>query len=91
MSASKEVFLRNKDLAAKWNAWTQSQDGAEVFAFADAELLAVPDLNTDMIRGAKNYRRILEQLSESDEAPPEYPTSGLDHDLDLKPRTSKTK
>jgi len=89
MAEAKEIFLKDKTLSDKWSGWTHGPDAAKVFAFADAELLAEPDLNSDMIRGAKMYRRILENLAESDPPEPEYPKSGLEHDLDPQPRTVK--
>lgn len=87
MSDAKEIFLRDKELSGKWGGWTHGPDAAKVFAFADAELLAHPGLNAEQIRGAQIFKAILLTLADPDEGPSEIPKSGLNHDIDPKPRT----
>lgn len=83
--------MRDKALSEKWRVWTKDHDAAKVFAFADAELLNTPELNSDMLRGARNYKAILMTLADTEDGELTIPGSGLRHDIDPKPRTVKDK
>lgn len=87
MPSAKELFLRDRELSGKWSGWINGPDSSRVFAIANSELLNWPELTQDMIRGARVYRAILENLCEPEDAEQPLPKSGLIHDIDPRPRT----
>ncbi len=91
MGASKEIFLKKKDLAEKWRAVVHSDYFAEVLAFTRGELLDITSMDAAQLIGARNYQNVL--LTIADEEPPESDLKGpgLIHDLDPKPRNPKDK
>lgn len=92
MPSAKELFQRDKELSGRWSGWVNGPDASRVFAIANSELLNYSDeLTQDMIKGARIYRAILENLCEPDDAEVQIPKSGLVHDIDPKPRTIKRK
>lgn len=87
MSDAKEIFLKDKELSDKWSGWTHGPDAKKVFAFADAELMNEADATMEMIKGARRYKSILENLAETDPPDEPFPSSGLNHDVEPRTRT----
>ena len=90
MGDAKEQFLKDTELSGRWAGWIHGPDSGKLFAFADGELINHAELTPEQIRGAKIYKSILQTICEPEEKAPIYPTSGLHHDIDPKPRTPKS-
>lgn len=89
MGDAKDQFLKDEELAGRWAAFVNGPDSGKLFAFADGELINHLDLTPEQIRGAKVYKSILQTICDPEETTQSYPSSGLRHDIDPKPRTPK--
>lgn len=90
MGDAKEQFLKDQECAGRWSGFINGPDSGKVFAFADGELINHSELTNDIRRGAMLYKSILKTLCEPEEPEPVPPTSGLRHNIDPRPRLSKS-
>ena len=90
MGASKEIFLKKKDLAEKWRAVVHSDYFAEVLAFARGELLDITSMDAEQLIGARNYQNVLLTIADEEKPEGDLPGPGLIHNLDPKPRQPKS-
>jgi hypothetical protein len=92
MGDAKDLFLKQQQLREQWLAIAKTDWFRQALVYAMGELMNAPDVNTDNLKGARQYERILLGLGDDENQPPEqFPTSGLSHDLDARPRKPKVK
>lgn len=81
---SKELFLKNKALANKWREMATSDDFAAVLIFARSEIVShAPDQAE--LRGVERLAHTLRTLADAEDAPFEWPTSGINHHPEAPP------
>jgi hypothetical protein len=91
MSEAKEIFQRDKELSGRWSGWINGPDADRVFVVADALLVNHREAQTPgVLMGARIYKEILKSLCEPDEEDAPILNSGLNHDIDPKPRTKES-
>lgn len=84
MTASKEIFLRNRELAKWWASITHDNRFTEVATFARAEIMEQRPTQDQMV-GAELLIHTLSTLPEGEANPFEFPTPGLHHQSDKPP------
>lgn len=80
MSDAKNIFVKNKELRDYLNAIVHNENFTLCMAYADSEMLAFPNLNADMIRGAQLFKQMLTNLPETESPIGEPLSSGLVHE-----------
>lgn len=83
MAAPKELFLRNKELVKEALAILKSDAFAQILVFAKAEFASRNPTNEQMT-GGNVFESTLINLVEGVEPPQEFPTPGLQHNLEVK-------
>jgi hypothetical protein len=92
MGQSKTVFLKRKELSDKLAAVTSSDWFKECLAFAMAEFTEGEGVTTEHLAGIRKFQIVLMDLPEDDsDGLGGFPSSGLIHDLDNRPRELKQK
>lgn len=87
---TKELFLKNKDLADKLNAVVCSDWFNEACVYARAAMLE-SKVTTEQLDGARMFLDTLSTLAEYERAPQSFPTTGLHHALDKFPKPTEKK
>jgi hypothetical protein len=89
MGAAKDHFLKDKDAAAKLNACAHADWFQHAIILARSEV-ADSGASAEENRGARKLADTLLQFGDPDpEGAQPFPSSGLVHDLDIKPREKK--
>ena len=88
MSPFRELFQRNKDLAAWWNAIAHDDRFQQVLMHVRSEFLEM-NLDGAQLRGAKILEAVLRSIGDNDDSMMPFPSPGLEHDLD-NPRQDTT-
>lgn len=85
----KTLFLKDEELAKQLAAVTHADWFRKCLAYAKAELMDRPGINTDHLMGAREFESILLTLAdkETEVVLPDI-TSGLHHNLDIKRKES---
>lgn len=76
------VFQAKKELRDQLAAVTHADWFAQCLAYVRAEMLE-SSLTTEQLAGAKIFERTLLNLPDADLEPESFPTTGLNHDLEI--------
>lgn len=81
--APKTQFLRQRDLVKASLAILKSDAFEQLMVYAKAEF-ASRNPNNEQMTGANEFERTLLNMVNSGEIPAEFPSPGLEHNLDVK-------
>ena len=89
MSDSKEIFLKDKELAKWWVGVTRDSRFTAVLTYGRAEIMEARPTQEQMV-GAELLIHTLTNLPETDAAEFDFPNPGLHHQAEVsKPRPNK--
>ena len=87
---TKELFLKDKKLAAQWRTIVNDGLLETVLLYARGEIVERKPTQEELV-GAELMAHTLKQLAEVDPEPFEFPNPGLHHDLDRVPGNGHNK
>lgn len=87
---SKELFLKNTELAKSWRSVTHGDVFDKVLIYARSEIAQGAPTRDDL-RGAELMAHTLMTLADAEETGFEWPSSGLQHQAEVMPDKTKPK
>jgi hypothetical protein len=87
---SKTLFLKQKELCEQLSAVVHTDWFKQCLVFVKGELMEQGGISTEMLRGAQMFEQALLEFTDEEPDPAQFPSTGIKHDLDVKPRYGKT-
>lgn len=89
MTAS-ELLRSNDDICGWWVSVVHDRKFDQVIAFGRAKL-SESTVTQEQMQGVNQFIKTLRNMTDNEENPTEFPSSGLIHDLSPQPKTKEEK
>lgn len=90
MGIAKDLLLKDEDLRGFALATVKKEQFGKLITFCKGEMMDAHGTSADQLVGANKFVSILLTIADDEPKPPAYPSSGLQHNLEVdrtKPKT----
>jgi hypothetical protein len=86
----KDLFIKDKELCKWWGEISTSDNFGKVIVYARAQMFD-EKCSSEELAGANKFIAALNRLDEAPATKPQFPSSGINHNLDVPRRTAQSK